>query len=120
MGSFIKGRIKSVKYATKGAFFLITTEHSIMLQLSAGIAVTAIGFVIDITKFEWITQTLTIGIVLCAEGLNTAIEGVCDFVHPEHHEKIGKIKDVSAGAVVFTAIAALVIFCIIYLPYFTA
>ena len=120
MKDFIVGRIKSVKYAFKGALILITTEHSIMVQATLGLAVTILGFYMGISKGEWMAQTLTIAIVLCAEGLNSAIEAICDFVHPEHHEKIGKIKDVAAGAVTFTAIAALVIFCIIYIPYFTA
>lgn len=101
-------------------FILITTEHSIMVQLAAGTAVTALGFYFEISKQDWIAQTLTIAIVLCTEGLNSAVEGICDFVHPGHHEKIGKIKDVSAGAVTFTAIAALVVFFIIYIPYFMA
>jgi len=120
MINFITGRIKSVKYALKGAYILITTEHSIMVQLSSAVAVTALGFYFGIEKQEWIAQTLTIAIVLSAEGLNSAVEAICDFVHPEHHEKIGKIKDIAAGAVTFTAFAALVVFLLIYLPYFTA
>ncbi|MFT6747154.1 MAG: diacylglycerol kinase (ATP) [Glaciecola sp.] len=118
--SFIKGRLKSFKYALKGAYILVTTEHSIMVQLSLGIGVTGLGFYYQVSKLDWIAQALTIGMVLCAEGLNSAIEGICDFVHPDHHEKIGKIKDIAAGAVTFTAIAALVVFCIIYTPYFCA
>lgn len=120
MANFISGRIKSFKYALKGAYMLITTEHSIMVQLSCGIGVTALGFYFDIARQDWISQTMMIAIVLCAEGLNSAVEGICDFVHPDHHEKIGYIKDIAAGAVTFTALAALVVFLLIYVPHFTA
>ncbi|MEZ4792441.1 MAG: diacylglycerol kinase [Gelidibacter sp.] len=32
-------------------------------------------------------------------GLNTAIEYIADFIHPELHKSIGRIKDIAAGAV---------------------
>lgn len=37
-------------------------------------------------------------------------------MHPDYHHKIGVIKDISAGAVFISAIMAIVIGCIIYLP----
>lgn len=118
--SFVKGRIKSLKYALIGAYKLITTEHSIMVQLSIGVLVSVLGFIFDITKTEWMLQTLAVGIVLAIEGLNTAVEKIADFIHPDHHEKIGFIKDIAAGAVTFAAISAVIIGMIIYIPYFTA
>lgn len=113
---FIAGRIKSVIYAFSGAYKLVTTEHSVMVQFFIAVAVTIAGFCFDITATEWMLQTLAIGIVLGMEGLNTAIEKICDFINPEFHERIGFIKDISAGAVVFTALAALVVGGIIYSP----
>jgi diacylglycerol kinase (ATP) len=55
-------------------------------------------------------------LVLGVEGINTAIEKMSDFVHPEFNEKIGFIKDVSAGAVMFVSIGATIIGLLIYLP----
>lgn len=115
--SFVKGRIKSLKYAVVGAYKLLTTEHSIMVQFTIGILVTILGFVFEITKVEWMLQTLAVGMVLGIEGMNTAVEKIADFIHPEHHKKIGFIKDIAAGAVAFVAIAAIVIGLIIYVPY---
>ncbi|HCO85636.1 MAG TPA: diacylglycerol kinase, partial [Arenibacter sp.] len=57
-----------------------------------------------------------IGLVLGIEGLNTAVEKIADFVQPEFDEKIGFIKDVSAGAVMLVSIAASIIGLIIYIP----
>jgi len=116
--SFIKGRIRSLRYAIFGTYKLITTEHSIMVQFSVAILLTILGFFVGITKTEWIFQILAVGLVLSVEGLNTAVEKIADFIHPDFHKKIGFIKDISAGAVTFAVISALVITLIIYVPYF--
>jgi len=116
--SFIKGRIRSLRYAILGTYKLITTEHSIMVQFSVAILLSILGFFVGITKTEWIFQTLVVGLVLSVEGLNTAVEKIADFIHPDFHKKIGFIKDISAGAVTFAVISALVITLIIYVPYF--
>jgi diacylglycerol kinase (ATP) len=113
---FVKGRIKSFKYALKGMWLLITTEHSIMVQMAIGLIVMVFGWWYRISATEWILQILAIGIVLVAESLNTAIEKICDFIHPDHHKRIGFIKDIAAGAVSFAAISAIIIGLIIYLP----
>lgn len=114
--SFFTGRLKSVSYALKGAVKLITTEHSIMVQFSLGILVTIAGFYFNISKTEWLAQTMAIGMVMSIEGLNTAVEKIADFIHPNYHERIGFIKDIAAGAVFFAALTAISIGLIIYIP----
>jgi diacylglycerol kinase (ATP) len=116
--TFFTGRLKSVTYAFKGALKLISTEHSVMVQFSIGILLTIAGFYFDITKTEWLFQTLAIGLVLSTEGLNTALEKIADFIHPNYNEKIGFIKDIAAGAVFFAALTAITIGLIIYIPKF--
>ncbi len=118
MKKFVIGRIKSIKYAVKGAFILLSTEHAIISQVSVGVLMTVVGFVVGITKMEWVVQSFAIGLIITAEGLNTAIEAICDFIHPDYHEKIGLIKDISAGAVTFVATTAVVVGVLIYYPYF--
>lgn len=116
--SFFTGRLKSVSYALKGCIKLITTEHSIMVQTSLGVLLTIAGFLVGISHTDWLFQTFAIGLVLSIEGLNTAIEKVADFIHPDYHERIGFIKDIAAGAVFFAAITAIIIGLIIYVPHF--
>lgn len=115
---FVKGRLKSVTFAYKGAFKLITTEHSIMVQFSIGIIMTIAGFYFNITATEWLFQTFAIGLIMSIEGLNTAVEKIADFIHPNYHERIGFIKDIAAGSVFFAAITAIIIGLIIYVPKF--
>ena len=113
---FVKGRMKSMVYSIKGAYLLVTSEHSIMVQFFIGVAVTIAGFYFEISSTEWMLQTLAIGLVLAIEGANTAIEKIADFIHPDYHEKIGFIKDVASGAVFYAALAALAVGLIIYYP----
>lgn len=114
--TFFTGRLKSVGFAVRGAFKLITTEHSVMVQSSLAVLLIFAGFYFGITKTEWMFQILAFGLVLSIEGLNTAVEKVADFVHPDYHERIGFIKDIAAGAVFFAALTAIAIGLLIYLP----
>ena len=116
--TFFTGRLKSLVFALKGAIKLITTEHSIMVQSTLAVLITIAGFYFNISHEEWLFQTLAIGLVLSIEGLNTAVEKVADFIHPEYHTKIGFIKDIAAGAVFFAAMTAIAIGLMIYLPKF--
>lgn len=116
--SFLSGRLKSLGFAIKGAFKLATTEHSVIVQASIAVLLIIAGLYFEISREEWMFQTLAIGLVLSIEGMNTAVEKVADFIHPEFHEKIGFIKDIAAGAVFFAAITAIVIGCFIYIPKF--
>lgn len=115
---FLSGRFKSMGFAFKGAIKLITTEHSVMVQSSIAVLLIIAGFYFKISHEEWLIQTLAIGLVLGIEGLNTAVEKVADFIHPEYHERIGFIKDIAAGAVFFAAMTAIAVGCIIYIPKF--
>lgn len=115
--TFFSGRLKSIGYAVKGAIKLITSEHSIMVQATIAVIMTVAGFYFGINRYEWMMQILVFGLVLGIEGLNTAVEKIADFVHPEFHERIGFIKDIAAGAVFFAALTAIAIGCIIYFPY---
>ncbi len=116
--TFVTGRLKSIGFAVKGAIKLITTEHSVMVQSSIGVLLIGAGFYFHITTTEWLFQILAIGMVLSVEGLNTAVEKIADFIHPNYHEKIGFIKDIAAGAVFFAAMTAIAIVFIIYVPKF--
>lgn len=114
--SFVANRIRSVGYAFKGAIMLLRNEASVKVQFTIALLVTAAGFFFNISSNEWTTQLLAIGLVMGMEGINTAIEEMANFIHPEHHSKIGLIKDIAAGAVFFSSIFAIIIGLIIYLP----
>lgn len=114
--SFLINRLKSVGYAFKGALLLLKTEASIKIQFAIAIIVTVAGFYFNISTNEWLIQFLAIGLVMSIEGVNTAIEEIANFIHPEHHNKIGLIKDIAAGAVFIASVFSVIIGLIIYLP----
>ena len=113
---FVSGRIKSIGFAVKGAYKLVTTEHSVMVQFSLMILMIFAGFYFKISREEWMLQILAFGLVLAIEGLNTAVEKIADFIHPEFHNRIGFIKDIAAGAVLFAAFSAMAVGALIYVP----
>ena len=114
--SFLVNRLKSIGYAFKGAVYLFRTESSIKIQLAVAVFVTITGFYFEISRTEWLFQVAMVGLVMSMEGVNTAIEYIADFIHPEIHPKIGRIKDIAAGAVFIAAIAATIVAIIIYYP----
>ncbi|MDY2587989.1 diacylglycerol kinase family protein [Winogradskyella aquimaris] len=113
---FLINRLKSVGFAFKGMLVLIKTEASIKIQLVVALVVTFAGFYFNISTTEWMVQLTMIGLVMSIEGVNTTVEYIADFIHPDHHPKIGLIKDISAGAVFIASIIAVIIAGIIYLP----
>lgn len=114
--NFITNRVYGAKYSVKGALILLKTEASIQVQFSIAVLVTCAGFYFNISSTEWMIQILAIGGVMAIEGLNTAIEEIADFIHPDYNQKIGLIKDVAAGAVFIAAFAGSIIGLIIYIP----
>ena len=103
-------------FALRGALLLIRTEASIKVQVGIAIIVTVAGFYYNLSATEWILQIFAIGLVMGIEGMNTAVEKIADYIQPEFDEKIGFIKDISAGAVMLVSIAASIIGVIIYFP----
>lgn len=87
-------------------------------RIHAGIAflVVVAGFVFHISSSEWMFILISIAMVLAAEMMNYAIEKSCDLISKSHDLRIKIIKDVSAGAVLVTAIISIIIGCIIFLP----
>lgn len=115
--TFISKRIKSFDYAFRGIVSFIRKEPNAWIHCTAVIVVVASGIHFNITLTEWSLCILCFGLVLMAESFNTAIERLVDLVSPEFHPIAGDVKDVAAGAVLLSAIAAAIVGCIIFIPY---
>ena len=113
----IKRNWRSYRYAFKGLGYLLR-ENNFNIELVAGIVTILLGIFLEISGTEWIVITLCIGMVLSAEAFNTAIEHLIDLHYPEFNQKAGRIKDLSAAAVLITALAALITGLIIFIPKF--
>ena len=114
MINFIKIRVDRVLTAIKGMFILIFSEAAIKAQLFFITLFIFLGIYFEISLNEWIIQIFLMGFVLSIESLNTSVEKICDFVHPDFNKKIGFIKDIAAGAVFFAAVFAIFVIYNIY------
>lgn len=72
------------------------------------------------TLFHFLFVLAVTGLMLATEILNTALESLCDFVHPEHDEQIKKIKDIAAGATLITVVIWYVVLGVVAYELFSA
>ncbi|NDV78546.1 diacylglycerol kinase family protein [Dysgonomonas sp. 511] len=112
----VKERLRSFKYAFNGLKTLIEEEHNARIHIATTIFTIALGVAFNISATEWLAVTILIGLVICTETINSAIENICDFVSPGKHCSIRKIKDLSAAAVLLASITAVIGGIIIFLP----
>ncbi len=112
----IRERLKSFGFAFNGLKILIREEHNARIHLFAVVCVTVAGVFLKISVSEWIAIVFAFGFVIAMEIINSVIENIADFVSPEKHEMIKKIKDLSAAAVLIAAITAFIIGLIIFVP----
>ena len=114
------GRIRSFKNAVVGIWTMLKSQQNAWIHSIATIIVVMAGFVFSISSAEWCWIVLAIVSVWSAEALNTAFEYLADVASPEFHPLVKKAKDVAAGAVLITALGAVVIGLLVLGPYLLA
>ena len=108
--------MKSFYHAFRGLFLLFRSQKNARIHLFFFLLAMCCGFLFKITAIEWSIILLCSGLVMATEAVNTALERLADSVHPDHHTGIGESKDIAAAAVLITAIAALSVGLIIFVP----
>jgi diacylglycerol kinase (ATP) len=114
--SFSK-RLKSFRHAFNGIRLSFIYEHNMRVHLAVALLTIGAGFFLHITRGEWMAIVFAIGFVFSTELLNSAIEGLADFILSDHHPAIGKIKDIAAAAVLIAVIAAVIIGLMVFVPH---
>ena len=117
MSYSFKKQLKSFTFAWKGIKTCAGHEQNITFHLIVAVLVVIAGFALKITPPEWTAVIICIGMVITAELFNSAIERLVDLVSPEWNKIAGEVKDISAGAVLVTAIAAAIVGLIIFIPH---
>ncbi len=107
-------RIRSFRFALRGIGMMLTTETNALIHALATLVVVAAGWAFNLDRAEWFALILAITIVWVAEAINTAIEAVCDAVSLEENAKIGRAKDLAAGAVLLSAMGATAIAIVVF------
>ena len=108
--------IKSFRCAFEGLRFL-SCERNFRIHILIAALVVIAGFSFQIGRIEWICLLLIIAIVLTLEAVNSGIERICDIISLKYDKRIKIVKDIAAGAVLIAAIIAVIIGCLIFLPY---
>ena len=114
----IIARIRSTDKAWRGLGIIIRSTHNLWFQIFFAVLAIYVGFAMRINTTEWALIVFAIGIVIIAEILNTAIEIDVDLTSPNYLPFAKDIKDISAGAVLFSAFLAGTISLLIFLPKF--
>ncbi|MDQ3626841.1 MAG: diacylglycerol kinase family protein [Verrucomicrobiota bacterium] len=111
------GRLRSFRYALAGIWRMIHCQHNAWIHAAATLAVFAAGFLLRVSLADWCWIILAVSIVWTAEALNTAFEFLADAASPDFHPLVRDAKNVAAGAVLITAVAAAIIGGIIFWPH---
>lgn len=108
---------KSQGHARNGLRLIFKNERNFRIDLIFAVVVVMAGFLFKISHTDWIALSLVISMVFISETVNSAIEALCDTVSLEYKVNIKYAKDVSAGAVLVSAIVSVVTGLIVFLPY---
>lgn len=102
--------------AFRGINSAIITQPNLRIHFIIATLVILASVYLQVSIFHILVLLLTISLVIVAEMINSAIEFLADAVTLEHNEFIKQAKDISAGAVLLSAIFAALIGLIIFVP----
>ena len=102
MKSFLRG----FRYAFQGIGYVVRTQRNARVHAAIAFLVVIAGIFFRVTTVEWAVLALTIGMVISAEMINTVTELAVDLLTQHYHPMAKIAKDVGAGAVLVSAIAA--------------
>lgn len=108
--------IRSGYHALSGLLWVAPRTPSLKLGIAIVAALVGLGLALGLSEVE-VAAIVIAGVVLLAvETLNTAIEMLCDALHPQRDAAIGKVKDVAAAATVITEIGVAVVIVVLIAP----
>jgi diacylglycerol kinase (ATP) len=112
-----KERMRSFRHAIRGIVRLVRTQHNVRIHAVAALAVAGAALGLHVSAGDWCWIILAIAMVWTAEAFNTALEFLADAASPDYHPLVREAKDIAAGAVLVTAVAAAIIGGIILWPH---
>ncbi|MBN2384030.1 diacylglycerol kinase family protein [bacterium] len=111
------GRIRSFRHAFAGLWTMLRSQHNARIHACATLTVIGAGLLWEVTPAEWCWLILAIMAVWTAEAINTAFEFLADATSPDNHPLVKNAKDVAAGAVLISALGAVVIALFVFGPH---
>jgi diacylglycerol kinase (ATP) len=112
-----RARRRSFVYAWRGVRTVLRSQHNAWIHAGASGVVVLLGVLLGVGRLEWLALIFAVVSVWTAESLNTALELLCDVASPDFHPLIEKAKDAAAGAVLISALGALLIGGLVFGPH---
>jgi len=109
--------LRSQQHAIDGILSIVKYERNFRIQMVVAVLVILLAILLRISHTDWVAVGFLIAIVLISEAFNSVIEALCDTISQEYRVNIKYAKDVSAGAVLVSAILSVILGTIIFLPY---
>lgn len=101
--------IKSFLYALQGVWHCICRERNFRIHMVAALTVALFSYFYGVPESRIPLLVFGIIFVFVTEMINTAVETVVDLCSPEYHALAKKAKDIAAGAVLISAVCAVII-----------
>ena len=107
---------RSFVYAWAGIVYTVRTQRNMRIHISLAVLAIAAGIWLRIAPIEFAMIFVAITGVVISEMINTVAEACVDLATQEYHPLAKVAKDVAAGAVLLSAMLAVVIACFVYIP----
>lgn len=120
MDQLLGRKAMKFKVALNGFLHVLKRELHMKVHLAAAVLVCAAAWYFELSKGEWLAVIICIASVFAAEVFNSAIEQLCDTLHPAQNKGIGLVKDMAAGAVLVMAVGAAIVGVVVFLPHVLA
>lgn len=104
------------RFAREGIGYTFAQERNMKIHGLAAVFALILGFLLHLSPAELAIIILCIMAVLTAECFNTALESVVDLVSPTYADLAKHAKDAAAGAVLISAVGAVIVGCFLYIP----
>ena len=109
--------LRSITNAIRGLWMIFKSERNFQIEVFALLINIFLIFYFHLSTLDAVLIFMVSFMVLSVEIINTAIEKICDFIHPEYDKRIGFIKDIAAGAVTLMATLSVIVGIFVYWKY---
>ena len=115
-GFSLRSRLLSFKFAINGLVLFFKHQPNAWIHLVFMVLTVVSGIFLNISSYEWIALVFAIGLVFLAEMLNSSIERLSDVYTEKFDQGIKETKDLAAGGVLWSAVIAVIIGLLVFLP----
>ncbi|WEG73942.1 diacylglycerol kinase family protein [Vagococcus intermedius] len=112
-----KNLLTAAKHACDGLLQALQEERNLKIHVGMAVVISFLGVAFQLSLTEWRWLMLIIFLVILMEMLNTITENLVDLITGgKYHPLAKKVKDMAAGVVLLSAVLALAVGSLIFIP----